>query len=115
MSVRLKRVYEAPADGDGKRVLVDRLWPRGVSRERAQLDWWARELAPSDGLRRWFAHDPAKYPEFVRRYRRELVGKPELETLRRLAAEGAVTLLYAAKDERHNQARALQLILDGET
>jgi len=111
--VRLKRVYEAPGEEDGTRVLVDRLWPRGVSKEAAAVDWWARELAPSDQLRRWFGHDPARFEAFAQRYREELRGSEALAELRRLAAEGTVTLVYAARDERHNNARALRQMLEG--
>lgn len=110
---QVKRVYDPPSPEDGLRVLVDRLWPRGLSRERAQVDWWARELAPSDALRRWFAHDPARYPEFVRRYREELRGNPSLERLKALGAQGTVTLLFGAKEARYNNATALLEVLSG--
>ncbi|MFV0524520.1 MAG: DUF488 domain-containing protein [Acidimicrobiales bacterium] len=112
--VRVKRVYEAPAAGDGYRVLVDRLWPRGVSRERADLDEWLKEVAPSDALRRWFAHDPARFPEFVERYRAELDGSAALDQLRRICRDhDVVTLLYGAKDTEHNQAVVLRDLLTG--
>lgn len=107
--MRLRRVYQ-PADADdGLRVLVDRLWPRGLSRERAAVDWWLKEAAPSAELRRWFGHEPARWQEFCRRYRLELQEhEPVLAPLRRrLAAGEPVTLLYAARDERHNNAVAL--------
>ncbi|MDX1578470.1 MAG: DUF488 family protein [Gemmatimonadota bacterium] len=108
LDVRTKRVYEEPAPEDGFRVLVDRLWPRGVSRERAALDLWLRDLGPSHELRRWFGHDPDRWDGFRERYRVELDGKPDLVgRLRRRLAEGRVTLLYSARDERHNQAVAL--------
>jgi uncharacterized protein YeaO (DUF488 family) len=111
--VRVKRVYDPPNPGDGARVLVDRLWPRGLTKEDAHVDWWAKELAPSDKLRRWFGHSPLRYREFVGRYREELEGNALLARLRDLAAERPVTLLYAARDERHNNARALVEILGG--
>lgn len=111
--VRLKRVYEAPEEEDGTRVLVDRLWPRGVSKEAAAVDWWARELAPSSELRHWFGHDPARFEAFAQRYRDELRGSEALAELRRLAAGGTVTLVYAARDERHNNARVLEQMLEG--
>lgn len=105
--VRLKRVYEPAEQTDGYRVLVDRLWPRGLRKEQAQLDAWLRELAPSSELRREFGHDPARWDEFRRRYREELAA-PErralLVELRERAAQGALTLLYAARDTAHNNA-----------
>jgi uncharacterized protein YeaO (DUF488 family) len=112
MAVRIKRVYE-PADGsDGYRVLIDRLWPRGVSKERAHVDEWARDLAPSTELRRWFGHDPARFPEFRRRYREELETQVEqLRELRRRARGGTVTLVYAAHDSQHNDAVVLADLL----
>lgn len=109
--VRLKRVYEDATETDGQRVLVDRLWPRGVTKERAAIDWWAKELAPSNELRTWFAHDPGRYAEFKRRYREELAGNEALGRLKELAGNGTVTLVYSAKDEQHNQARVLQELL----
>jgi uncharacterized protein YeaO (DUF488 family) len=112
MSVRLKRAYEQPASSDGYRVLVDRLWPRGVSREEARLDEWAKELAPSATLRRWFAHDPARFAEFRRRYTAELAAQEEkLGELRRRARNGTLTLVYGARDEEHNDAVVLAEIL----
>lgn len=111
--VRLKRIYDEPEPEDGLRVLVDRLWPRGLSREQAQLDRWEKELAPSDELRRWFAHDPEKWPEFRRRFRQELQDqRPLLLKLAQEAASGKLTLLYAAKDEQHNNAVALKEMLE---
>jgi len=109
--VRTKRVYEPPAPEDGTRVLVDRLWPRGLAKEDAKIDWWAKELAPSDKLRRWFGHAPPRYREFVERFRLELDSGPAVARLKTLAASQAVTLVYAARDERHNNARALVEIL----
>jgi len=108
MDIRLKRAYEPAARGDGHRVLVDRLWPRGVSRERAQVEEWRRELGPSDQLRGWFGHDPERFPEFRRRYLKELQEhRPELAELRRRARSGTLTLVYSARDAEHNQAVVL--------
>lgn len=112
LDIRLKRVYEPPAAEDGTRVLVDRLWPRGLSKEKAAVDQWLRELAPSTELRQWFGHDPERWPEFRRRFVQELRGEGErLEALRALAREGRMTLLFAAHDERHNNAVVLQELL----
>jgi uncharacterized protein YeaO (DUF488 family) len=112
MDVRLKRAYVPAEASDGYRVLVDRLWPRGVSRERARLDEWARELAPSAELRRWFAHDPARFEEFRRRYVEELKAQaPKLDELRRRARAGTVTLVYGARDTEHNDAVVLAELL----
>ena len=112
MAFRVKGIYDPPSPEDGLRVLLDRLWPRGLSKEKAQVDWWAKELAPSDGLRRWFGHDPEKYPEFVRRYREELKENPALARLKALGEEGTVTLLHGAKERRYNNAQALLAILE---
>lgn len=113
MAVRLKRAYEAAGPGDGYRVLIDRLWPRGVSRERARLDEWARELAPSSELRRWFGHDPARFPEFRRRYERELAAQGDkLRDLRGRARRGTLTIVYAARDTEHNDAAVLAALLE---
>jgi uncharacterized protein YeaO (DUF488 family) len=108
--VRLKRVYDDASPDDGTRVLVDRLWPRGRSREAAKVDLWLKDVAPSDALRHWFNHDPERWPEFRKRYRAELAENSEgLETLRRLAAgKKPVTLLFAAKDVEHNNAVVLK-------
>jgi uncharacterized protein YeaO (DUF488 family) len=115
LDVRLKRAYEPAEDGDGFRVLIDHVWPRGVSRERARLDDWARELAPSDELRKWFDHDPARFAEFRVRFRKELADHSErLEDLRRRAASGPLTIVYAARDREHNNAVVLsELLRDG--
>ncbi|HLZ73220.1 MAG TPA: DUF488 family protein [Dehalococcoidia bacterium] len=111
--IRIKRVYEPPAPEDGRRVLVDRLWPRGLSKERARLDAWLRELAPSDELRRWFGHDPGRWQEFSRRYRRELADPVRQAALKELAAgDLPLTLLYAARDTEHNEAQILKQVLD---
>jgi uncharacterized protein YeaO (DUF488 family) len=105
VGIRLKRAYEPPASGDGYRVLVDRLWPRGVSKERAKLDAWEKELGPSAELRRWFDHRPERFNEFRRRYLEELQGqRPLLAGLRRRARVGTLTLVYAASDSEHNDA-----------
>jgi uncharacterized protein YeaO (DUF488 family) len=110
--VRLKRAYDPAEPGDGYRVLVDRLWPRGVSKERARLDEWARELAPSAELRTWFGHDPERFAEFERRYRAELAAHGEkLDELRRRARAGTLTLVYGARDEEHNDAVVLSELL----
>jgi uncharacterized protein YeaO (DUF488 family) len=112
VDVRLKRVYEDAAAADGRRVLIDRIWPRGVSREQARLDEWARELAPSSDLRRWFGHDPARFAEFRRRYEAELAGQEEkLRELRGHARNGTLTLVYAARDTEHNDAVVLADLL----
>jgi uncharacterized protein YeaO (DUF488 family) len=111
--VRIKRVYDAPAPDDGYRVLIDRLWPRGVSRERAKLDVWMRELAPSTELRRWFGHDPAKFGEFRARYCEELADNPALRELAELAASRPVTILYGARDREHNDAVVVAELLRG--
>jgi uncharacterized protein YeaO (DUF488 family) len=115
LDVRAKRVYDPAEDGDGHRVLIDHVWPRGVSRERAHLDDWARELAPSDGLRKWFDHDPARFAAFRARYRDELAAHSErLERIRRAAGGGPLTILYAARDREHNNAVVLaELLRDG--
>jgi uncharacterized protein YeaO (DUF488 family) len=112
MDVRIKRAYEEPTSADGRRVLIDRIWPRGVSRERASLDEWARELAPSRMLRQWFAHDPARFAEFRRRYVAELTAQEaKLRELRGHARQGTVTLVYAARDTEHNDAVVLAELL----
>ncbi|WP_221056355.1 DUF488 domain-containing protein [Methanoculleus chikugoensis] len=112
--LRTKRIYEEPSVDDGIRILVDRLWPRGLSKEKAEIDRWEKDLAPTSELRKWFGHDPAKWDEFLRRYRAELEGKEEeLARLRQEASEGTVTLLYAAKDEEHNNAVALKRYIGG--
>ncbi len=111
--IRLKRAYEEPSPDDGVRVLVERLWPRGLTRERAAVDRWLKDVAPSSGLRRWFGHDPEKWPEFRRRYREELRGRPaELAELRRLAGAGPVTFVYGARDTEHNAAVVLRDVVE---
>jgi uncharacterized protein YeaO (DUF488 family) len=112
MDVRMKRAYDQAAPSDGYRVLVDRLWPRGVSRERASLDAWEKDLAPSAELRVWFGHEPDRFPEFRRRYVDELRGQgPRLRELRRRARAGTLTLVYAARDTEHNDAAVLLDVL----
>ena len=107
--IRIKRIYEEASEDDGLRVLVDRLWPRGLSKEKARVDRWEKELAPTTELRHWFGHDPAKWLEFRNRYRAELRDQEKaLSRLRQDGDDGVVTLLYAAKDEAHNNAVALK-------
>jgi uncharacterized protein YeaO (DUF488 family) len=115
MAVRAKRIYDPVARGDGYRVLIDHVWPRGVSRERARLDEWARDLAPSDELRRWFDHVPERFDEFRARYRDELDGQRDrLTELRRRERKEPLTILYAARDREHNNAVVLaELLRDG--
>lgn len=113
-TIRVRRVYDDPAPDDGARVLVDRLWPRGISKHRARLDDWCKAVAPSTDLRKWYAHDPAKFAEFAARYRSEL-DTPEraaaLASLRRLAAQGPLTLLTAAKRDDISEATVLRHVL----
>ncbi|HVX82376.1 MAG: DUF488 domain-containing protein [Devosia sp.] len=108
----IKRVYLPPEETDGQRVLVDRLWPRGLRKADAHVSVWLKEVAPSTELRQWFGHDPARWAEFKSRYAAELAHNPALEKLRDLWAQGDVTLLYSAHDEAHNQARALADFLE---
>ena len=108
MTIRLRRVYDAPDPSDGRRILVDRLWPRGLSRPNIRVDLWLPDAAPSTELRRWFGHNPAKWREFQRRYKRELAGKPDLLAyLRQAARRRSITLVYAARDREHNNALVL--------
>ena len=113
MKVAIKRVYEEAADADGFRVLVDRLWPRGVSKEKAKLDLWAKDVAPTTALRQWFGHDPAKWDEFGKRYTAELAANHAALAALADALKGRpmVTLVYGAKDEEHNQAVVLREVL----
>lgn len=109
MSIYLKRAYDKPASSDGQRVLVDRLWPRGISKSTAKIDLWLKDIAPSSQLRKWFGHDPAKWPEFKARYFRELASHTDgLRELARKARTGRVTLVFAAKDEKFNNAVAIK-------
>lgn len=112
--IKLKRVYEAPSPRDGLRILVERLWPRGLTKERAAVDLWLKDVAPSPGLRKWFGHDPTRWKQFQARYRRELrEKKEEIRLLKEKAAGRTVTLVYAAHDEEHNGALALKKVLLG--
>jgi uncharacterized protein YeaO (DUF488 family) len=112
MDVRIKRAYEEPERGDGERILVDRLWPRGLTKEKAKVDLWLKDVAPSTELRKWFAHDPARWAEFRSRYQEELKSNEgQLSLLRQEAAKGTVTLIYGAKDQVHNEAVILQRLL----
>jgi uncharacterized protein YeaO (DUF488 family) len=112
--ITIKRVYDAPAKSDGFRVLVDRVWPRGVSKEKAAVDLWMKEIGPSTDLRKWFGHDPARWDEFRKRYRDELAAKRGLlDELLAHAAKGPLTLVYSARDEAHNQAVVILEVLEG--
>ena len=112
MAVKVKRVYDKPGKDDGTRILVDRLWPRGLTKAGARADMWIKDIAPSDALRRWFAHDPARWPEFRKRYFMELKDNPQgLEPLRAKQREGTLTLLFGARDTEHNNGVALREFL----
>jgi uncharacterized protein YeaO (DUF488 family) len=112
VDIRLKRAYEPAGPDDGRRVLIDRLWPRGLSRERVALDRWEKELAPSTELRRWFGHEPSRFREFRRRYVAELQSqRPRLAALRKQAREGTLTLVYSAHDREHNDAVVVAEVL----
>ena len=113
MKIGIKRVYEKPAKEDGHRILVDRLWPRGLTKEKARIDFWAKNLAPSTELRQWYGHDPAKWVEFKSRYYAELQANPKLlQELLTQARRGPVTFLYSSKEERLNNAVALKEYLE---
>jgi uncharacterized protein YeaO (DUF488 family) len=113
MKIKIKRVYEKPDKDDGIRILVDRIWPRGLTKEKANIDLWLKDIAPSTELRKWFGHDPAKWDEFRRRYREELKKNKESTSLmKEQLKKGAVTLVYAAKDEEHNEALVLKELFD---
>ena len=110
--IKIKRIYDPPTEDDGFRILVDRLWPRGLTKEKAKVDLWLKEIAPSDKLRKWFSHDPKKYEEFKRRYAKELEDKSEI--LKRIKSEskkGTITILFSAKDTEHNNATVLKELL----
>lgn len=110
--IKLKRAYEKPTKDDGERILVERLWPRGVTKAKAKLDLWLKDVAPSAELRKWFGHDPDKWIEFRQRYRKELKQKADqIKLLKRKAREGTITLIYAARDEAHNGALVLKQFL----
>jgi uncharacterized protein YeaO (DUF488 family) len=112
VEVRIKRVYSEPEEKDGERILVDRLWPRGLTKEKAKVDLWLKEIAPSNELRKWFSHDPKKWPEFKRKYLEELKTLNEpTALLRQEASQGTITLLYGARDEEHNEAVVLLELL----
>ncbi len=111
---KIKRAYEPAARGDGLRILIDRLWPRGLKKEEMKLHLWMKDVAPSTQLRTWFGHDAKRWEAFGKKYKDELNGHPhELEYLRRLAEGHTVTLVYGAKDEQHNHARILKVVLSG--
>jgi uncharacterized protein YeaO (DUF488 family) len=111
--IQLKRAYEKPSRDDGLRILVERLWPRGLTKEKAALDLWLKDVAPSPKLRKWFGHDPAKWKQFEQRYWKELGGRKEaVDFLRSQIKQGTVTLVYAAHDEQHNGALALKAFLE---
>ena len=111
-TIRIKRIYDPPEASDGQRILVDRLWPRGVSKAKAALTLWLKDIAPGPDLRMWFSHDPARYTEFALRYRMELAhNKDAVDQMEHLIKQGPVTLLYAAHDEEHNHARVLAAYL----
>lgn len=111
--IRVKRVYDPPSADDGTRVLVDRLWPRGISKERARIDLWLKEVAPSADLRKWYGHDPDRWEEFRRRYRAELSAKKDLIlTLKEQAGHGTITLVYSSREEMRNNAVALRMYLE---
>jgi len=113
-NVKLKRAYEPPTADDGTRILIDRLWPRGVTKERAAIDQWMKDISPSTELRKWFGHDPARWDEFRRRYAKEVHQHAELlDQLRLLAREGPITLVYSARDEKHNDAIELRELILG--
>lgn len=115
MRIAIKRIYEEPVSGDGARILVDRLWPRGVSKERAKLDLWLKDIAPSTELREWFGHDPKKWIGFQKKYKIELANneEPVAELKKIIRQNKTVTLLYAAKDEEHNEAVVINNLLSG--
>ena len=113
-TIQMKRVYDEPEPGDGTRVLIDRLWPRGLSKEQAKIDIWLKDIAPSNELRKWFGHDPEKFAQFRQRYAQELtsaIAQEALQKLRAMAEKGLVTLLYAAHDGEHSNAIVLRDIL----
>jgi uncharacterized protein YeaO (DUF488 family) len=112
MNVMLKRAYESPAMSDGERILVDRLWPRGLAKVKAKIDLWLKDVAPSTELRQWFGHDPEKWSEFKKRYRAELKNNPALSELQALSRQRDITLVYAARDQLHNEAVVLKKILE---
>jgi uncharacterized protein YeaO (DUF488 family) len=113
VNIKIKRVYEQPDKNDGVRILVDRLWPRGLTKEKASVDLWLKEIAPSTELRKWFGHDPDKWQSFRRRYENEIRHKDDLiNVLKQKAREGTITLIYGARDEKHNEALVLKRLLE---
>jgi len=112
--IKIKRIYELASPDDGRRIYVDRLWPRGMKKEQVKIDEWLKDISPSDGLRKWFGHDPSKYAEFRRRYTKELEEHSEiLERIKKEAKKETVTLLFSAKDVEHNNATVLKELLSG--
>ena len=113
MPIKLKRIYEEPEESDGRRILVDRIWPRGLSKRDAELDLWLKEIAPSDELRKWYGHDPERWEQFRERYFEELNERSAMvDGLSEQASDAVVTLVFAAKDEEHNNAVALKEYLE---
>ena len=113
MKIKIKRVYEAPAKDDGMRILVDRLWPRGLTKQKAAIDLWLKEIAPTAELRKWFAHDPKKWTEFRKKYLQELKeNKEQISIIKDHLKQGAVTLVYGARDQEHNEANVLEELLN---
>ena len=113
MNIKIKRVYEQPDKDDGVRILVDRLWPRGLTKDKASLDLWLKEIAPSTELRKWFGHDPDKWKSFRGRYETEIRHKDDLvKVLKQKIKEGTITLIYGARDEKHNEALVLKQFLE---
>jgi uncharacterized protein YeaO (DUF488 family) len=111
--IKTKRIYDLPEAGDGFRILVDRLWPRGLTKEKARVDLWLKEISPSNELRKWYSHDPEKWTEFKRKYRGEIEGKKqEFATLRQKAKAGTVTFLFSSKEEKLNNAAALKELVE---
>jgi len=113
VKISIKRIYEPAAKSDGKRILVDRIWPRGIKKAEAGVDLWLKDVAPSTELRKWFGHDPEKWVAFQKKYKAELKGSPALAELKAAVKDQSVTLLFAAKDEDHNNAVVLKKILSG--
>ncbi|MBS1729695.1 MAG: DUF488 domain-containing protein [Bacteroidetes bacterium] len=113
MNLNIKRIYELPDKADGIRILVDRLWPRGMTKDKAHIDAWLKDIAPSHELRKWFHHDPKKWEGFIEKYRTELkANKEQIHRIKEYLKKGPVTLLYAAKDELHNEARVIKELLE---
>jgi len=116
MNIKIKRAYEQPDKKDGERILVDRLWPRGLTKEKAQIDRWLKDIAPTTQLRKWFAHDPNKWNSFRGRYETEIGHNEDLvQVLKRKASRGTITLIYGARDEHHNEALVLKEFLEQTT